>query len=62
MPSAPSARSADSASSIALICPGSAGRCQRGSARLARNALSDAPGGIPATACIRACAQDAAKP
>ena len=62
MPSAPSARSADSASMIAATCSGEAARCQRRSPRLARNPSSEVPGVMPATACIRAIAQDVEKP
>ena len=40
MPSAPSARSADSRASMAVICWGVAGRCQASLARLARNVAS----------------------
>ena len=62
MPSAPSARSAESRARRAAICPGAAGRCQPGLAMLARNADRLASGSIPATASIRAIAQDAANP
>ena len=62
MPSAPSARSADKRASNAVTCAGSAGRCQAGSEMRAMKAFRLGSGGRPATACIRASAQEAAKP
>ena len=62
MPSAPPARSADSRARIAVTSAGSARRCQAGLAMLARNVSSLPSIGTPATASIRASAQDVANP
>jgi len=62
MPIAPSDRSADSRASTALTSAGAAGRCQAGVAMLPRNTSSLPSSAIPATASIRASAQDVANP